>query len=244
MLQTERGKNPSPEVAAGEPLAERSGRLAELTYLIAHELRNPCTIIGGFASLLNRVMDPADKESEYARIIVQESARMERAIDAVLDFSRSLVSDQELRSMVELAEAAVATFRSRHPQSSVKVTCPANDEQLMTRAGGDQMVSALAEILEQLWKRSREQADLEIEIDKKSTSGRIYMKVELPETALESPRTLIANLLASERDPNSLPLILARESLRLSGCELEWGAAKSGETYLYVDLPLCEEPNG
>ena len=244
MLQSQRGENPSPQASAPEPASGRSGRLAELTYLIAHELRNPCTIIGGFASLLNRVMDPADKESEYARIILQESTRMERAIDAVLDFSRNLASDQKLRSPVELAEAAATIFRSRHPRANVKLTCPASVGQLMTQVGGDQMAGALAEILEQLWERSQQQADFEIEVDKELNSGRIYMKVELPESAPENPRTLIANLLASERDPDSLPLILARESLRLSGCELEWGAAESGETYLYVDLPLCEEFNG
>jgi nitrogen-specific signal transduction histidine kinase len=48
---------------------------------VAHEIRNPLVTIGGFARKLERTLDPASNEWQYVRIIVEESARLESALD-------------------------------------------------------------------------------------------------------------------------------------------------------------------
>ncbi len=48
---------------------------------VAHEIRNPLVTIGGFARKLEKTLNPASNEWQYVRIIVEESARLESALD-------------------------------------------------------------------------------------------------------------------------------------------------------------------
>jgi nitrogen-specific signal transduction histidine kinase len=49
--------------------------------VVVHELRNPLTAIGGFAKKLERTLNPMSDEWQYAKVIVEEAARLEVAID-------------------------------------------------------------------------------------------------------------------------------------------------------------------
>ena len=47
---------------------------------VAHEVRNPLQAIGGFARRLSLSLDPATKGGRYAKVIVDETSRLERVI--------------------------------------------------------------------------------------------------------------------------------------------------------------------
>lgn len=49
--------------------------------VVVHEIRNPLTAIGGFAKKLERTLNPMSDEWQYAKVIVEEAARLEIAID-------------------------------------------------------------------------------------------------------------------------------------------------------------------
>ncbi|MBW2566241.1 MAG: response regulator [Deltaproteobacteria bacterium] len=51
---------------------------------LMHELRNPLTAIGGFSARISGRDPPEDKVKEYARIIFQESSRLDKALIDVL----------------------------------------------------------------------------------------------------------------------------------------------------------------
>jgi signal transduction histidine kinase len=67
--------------------AERLAALGRLTAEIAHEIRNPLTALGGYGRRLLRTVG-TESERECARIVVEETARLERLLKDVLDFSR------------------------------------------------------------------------------------------------------------------------------------------------------------
>jgi HD-like signal output (HDOD) protein len=53
----------------------------EAMQIVVHEIRNPLTAIGGFAKKLERMLNPMSDEWQYARVIVEESSRLELAIE-------------------------------------------------------------------------------------------------------------------------------------------------------------------
>jgi signal transduction histidine kinase len=68
--------------------AEKLSALGRLTSDVAHEIRNPLTVVGGFARRLEKRLPEKAKEKEYAGIIVTEVSRLERILKDTLAYSR------------------------------------------------------------------------------------------------------------------------------------------------------------
>ena len=86
---------------------------------VSHDLMAPITVIGGYCQLVQET--PAEncleKCGEYSRIIYQETLRMEKLIDILLDFSR-LTQKELQREKVDLSGMAgeiVTDLRRKEP---------------------------------------------------------------------------------------------------------------------------------
>jgi HD-like signal output (HDOD) protein len=69
-----------------QPSASVAGKdmsVKEALQVVVHEIRNPLTAIGGFARKLEKKLNPSSEEWQYVRIIVEESMRLEAAIDEI-----------------------------------------------------------------------------------------------------------------------------------------------------------------
>lgn len=106
--------------------AEKLSILGEITSQVAHQLRNPLTIIGGFArSLLKK--ESKDPDYEYVKIIAQETERMEKVLNNVLNFTKpektnlekvdlNLIVDQTLEMMEgEINTDKITVMKYPHP---------------------------------------------------------------------------------------------------------------------------------
>jgi hypothetical protein len=70
--------------------AERMASVGRMASHLAHEIRNPLTVIGGFASSIARQYKDDPKTSRNAEIIYDEARRLERTLINVLDYTRPL----------------------------------------------------------------------------------------------------------------------------------------------------------
>jgi hypothetical protein len=68
---------------------EKMALVGNLTANIAHTIRNPLTIIGGFARALIKNMPPADAKRPYAESIMRETRRLEEVLEEVLNYAES-----------------------------------------------------------------------------------------------------------------------------------------------------------
>lgn len=67
--------------------------IEEHTAEVAHELRQPLAIVGGFARRLGRQLDSEDqpdldKQRQYVSIIITEIQRLEKILDRLIDFTK------------------------------------------------------------------------------------------------------------------------------------------------------------
>ncbi len=67
---------------------ERLAALGEMTAGVAHEIRNPLGIISSTAELLNERLKRYEPDNRLARIIVEESNRLNAKVTEFLDFAR------------------------------------------------------------------------------------------------------------------------------------------------------------
>jgi signal transduction histidine kinase len=65
---------------------EKLRSLGEMTANIAHEIRNPLVIIGGFTKRLAKQVQLDEKDNRYIEIIVGEVSRLEAILNEVLDY--------------------------------------------------------------------------------------------------------------------------------------------------------------
>ncbi|KAF2955094.1 ATP-binding protein [Marinitoga sp. 38H-ov] len=72
------------EIAKREKLAA----IGEMTARVAHEIKNPLTIIGGFVNRMMKKLDDPEKIKQYSSIIKDELTRLESIVSEILEFSR------------------------------------------------------------------------------------------------------------------------------------------------------------
>jgi HD-like signal output (HDOD) protein len=65
------------KTAAKEPI------VSETLQAVAHEIRNPVTILGGFARRLEKILAPTSKEWSYVQQIIEESKRLEMVLSSM-----------------------------------------------------------------------------------------------------------------------------------------------------------------
>lgn len=98
----------SAETAAVEK--EQLAAIGELSAMIAHEIRNPLTIIGNAVSSLRRKETTAQDRATLLAILEEEAGRLNRLMNDLLNYARPVsleLQPVELREVVERALALV-----------------------------------------------------------------------------------------------------------------------------------------
>ncbi len=78
---------------------EKFRSLGEMTANIAHEIKNPLVIIGGFAKRLGKRMQAGQAEGKYLDIILKEVARLETILNEILHYVKDSPSISETCDM-------------------------------------------------------------------------------------------------------------------------------------------------
>jgi two-component system nitrogen regulation sensor histidine kinase GlnL len=102
--------------------SEHLALLGEMAASVAHEIRNPLNSISGFAQLLDERIEEGDRRKQFARIVVQESKRIDRIIGDTLVFSREAPRSLDEVSLNEIAASCTVSLSARATQSSVSVS--------------------------------------------------------------------------------------------------------------------------
>jgi signal transduction histidine kinase/putative methionine-R-sulfoxide reductase with GAF domain len=95
--------------------SEKLAALGEMAAKIAHEIKNPLTVIGGFAARLARKGQGEELDGatsgRYTRIILKEVQRLERIIRQTLYFSREVVPALKTVDINDEIREVLAMFR-------------------------------------------------------------------------------------------------------------------------------------
>jgi signal transduction histidine kinase len=90
---------------------EKMALVGKITANIAHSIRNPLTIIGGFARTLIKSTPAGDPKRQFIESIVREARRLEEVLQEVLNYSESQHPTFDLWDINQMIAAVYAGLR-------------------------------------------------------------------------------------------------------------------------------------
>jgi signal transduction histidine kinase len=105
--------------------SEKSKVLAEHTAEVAHELRQPLAIVGGFARRMARHFDSGGtfeaEQKESCHVILSEIQRLEKILDGLIDFTRRSALELERANPDEIIRKVLRVNEHRLSEKSLEV---------------------------------------------------------------------------------------------------------------------------
>jgi PAS domain S-box-containing protein len=100
---------------------DRLAVLGELSAGVAHEIRNPLTGISNCAQVMQEELDPEDKGQRFLRIILDESARLNRIVEGLLRYARPNRPELRESSVEDCLRRALDLVRPGLEQKGIRV---------------------------------------------------------------------------------------------------------------------------
>ena len=223
---------------------EALSALGEMAAVMAHEIRTPLASIKGNAQLLGERL-PAD---EGARSIVEESARLERLVDGLLDYARPAEPQRALCDPDRLAARAAELVLPRARAREVNlVTDPARCGACL-RVDGDQLLQVLVNLLQNAIEasdpRERPQADPVVIRVRRSNDAVTFSVLDRGAGIVADDDEIFRPFFSTKAQGTGLGLSIARQIVEQHGGTLRLQPRAEGGTEATVKLPERTEGGG
>ncbi len=158
--------------------SEKLSALGRMSASVAHEIRNPLTVLGGLARRLAKKIPEGSKDREYAEIIFSEANRLEKILRNVLSFTREESIHKEDCNINEIIHESLRVMEALYKERPIAiersfmeaVKIPVDRERV--REVIDSLISnALEAILEGGW--------IEVSTSRETVEGVDYIRVEI-----------------------------------------------------------------
>ena len=212
---------------------ERVSLWSELTYDIAHDLRNPASIIGGFAGLIRRSEDLPESLTEQAEIIYSECGRLEKALNDLLDFSKSFSQDNTDFCLRQLIEEVIELINTKSPVHEYIIDSGL-DINTIVSAKRDQLKFVVYSIIMLFEESVSTHNSVKIRLCPADNSIKVRFEVCCDEDSAVKLMTDFGNPRAGKL---GLKVSMAFEAVKFNGGSLGIEASDSRKPCLYLECP-------
>jgi PAS domain S-box-containing protein len=108
--------------------SEKIGVVERLSAYMAHEIRNPLFAIGGFTNSLLKSPNLSEREREKVRIILEETARLDKVLKEMIGFSRPGEEVPDQVDVLKVAREVVRVMESGFLPKGVGISLEAGRE--------------------------------------------------------------------------------------------------------------------
>lgn len=220
---------------------ERLSILGQITSQLAHELRNPMTIIGGFARSVLRKMETENPDAEYLRIMVKETERMENVLNNVLNFSKPDCTDLESVSLNELVSQTFEMMEPEIDSGKISMDVFPCDTLPPVRANPDLIRQALLNIFRNAVWAMPNGGMLSVTTKAKGESVRIEIKDTGFGICREHVTKVFDAFFTTNSEACGLGLTIASEIIKNHGGDIGVESAEGMGSTFYIELPSTED---
>lgn len=220
---------------------ERLSVLGQITSQVAHELRNPLTIIGGFAHSILKKLDTHDSDYEYLKIIAKETERMENILNNVLDFSKPEKFNLEKVNLNELVDQTLEMMESEIDLTKISIVKMPDPEISLVQANPDLIRQALINIFRNsLW--AMPQGGILSVVTQKSERA---VRIEIKDTGFgissQHRNNVFDAFFTTRPDACGLGLTVSAEIIKNHGGKIGVDSVEGKGSTFNIELPVLEE---
>ncbi len=225
--------------------SEKMAALGEMAASIAHEIKNPLTVIGGFAARLAKRQGATD-EARYARIIVDEAKRLEKILEEVLDFSRDMRPNLHASSINDICEETLAFYADEFKSKGITVRAELSPDLGPMMLDPQQIKQALINILsnseQALDKSERKELTLKTELEKENS----HVVIEISDTGGGIPPDMLDNIFnpffTTKEKGTGLGLAITSKIIKNHGGEIDVVNKEGHGAMFRIKLPYSRKP--
>jgi len=219
---------------------EKMALVGRITSSIAHSIRNPLLVIGGYARSLLRNIEKSDPKRDYLELIVTEAKQLEDVLEEVLSYSDSLYPAKDMWDVNQLVRGVCREMEGRLEKQ--RLACSFDPAQDLPTAYIDykQISLCLRTVLTSLLETGGNEA---VTVRTRLAGDEITLEiidtgtVFSPEAG-EAPTTPFS---ATEELGSGVGLPLCRAIMAKQGLSFEVGSAPGGGTSYVLKLPIRKE---
>jgi len=219
---------------------EKMSVIGELTSSIAHELRNPLTVIGGFASLMTKA-GVTDEQKEYLNIITTETQRAESVLNHVLKISKASKNDSCAISFSKLIETNLELLLSRLHQTKIHIHLSKIYADMTVYGNFDQLSYAFYQLFKLVAEDLIPPGRAEIYVEQKDNKAHLNISIFAEKKYREKIIPVLKNIFVENKASQRLSILVAGEVIKFHGGEFGFFVRPDGLPVLYVQLPLYKE---
>jgi HD-like signal output (HDOD) protein/nitrogen-specific signal transduction histidine kinase len=101
--------------------ADQANTLEKALDAVAHEIRNPLAVIGGFAQRLIKKSEDQINVAQYAELITQESRRLETVLNDLLAYSNPYQPAFHTQNLVSVLEKSLAGLQDAFAEKGISL---------------------------------------------------------------------------------------------------------------------------
>jgi PAS domain S-box-containing protein len=219
-------------------MIEKFSTIGQLTSTVAHQLRNPMTIIGGFARSLIKKVDLDDPRYNSSRIIAQQIERMEGILNRLLDFTPKPKMKPKEADINLIMEQGLKMVEKRLTQSGIVLIKDLNKDLPSLSIDAEQLQVALVNIFRNSIEAMSFGGELKVATRADGQDLKIEIKDKGPGIAENDLKHIFDPFYTTRENADGLGLTIASEIIKNHNGRI-WAESQQGEgTRVYISLPM------
>ena len=160
---------------------DKMSALGRFTANVAHDIRTPLTLIGGFARRIRKNIPKKSKDNEHLNIIIDEVKRLENILKNVLTYSRNVALQLDQHDLNKIILDSLNTYQDRLSDTAIQIQKRLDDIPSVM-IDKEQIIEVLNNILSNAMDSMSEGGTLTVSTNKELAHEEDYIVMEISDT--------------------------------------------------------------
>lgn len=221
--------------------AESLAVLGELAASIAHEIRNPLTVVMGAASLLPERLTDKSFLTTFSQVALKELCRVNQTVESLLNFARFAHPRAAPLNVAAAVRRAAAVIEGYASLNNVKVEVRCQEPLPLVQGDMDHLVQAFLNLMLNAVQAMQGGGTLSIHVARDQSK---HVQVSIKDTGPGIPKDVedkVFNIFfTTKKDGTGLGLPLVQRIIDEQGGLISFKTQEGAGTTFTVDLPAME----